>query len=113
MANNNKHGNLWHIFKEDQKNHPLPQEKVEAMMEKLGLSHACKEGVCPLCGGSVSYGSFELVDEGGTYDWDCSGCGATGKEGYDLVFDGRHYDVCRADGTKVDIDALLSEEGVV
>ena len=110
---NNKHGNLWHIFNEDQKKNPMPQEKVEEMMEKLGLLLACREGICPLCGGNIDYGSFNLVDEGGTYDWECPGCGATGKEGYDLVFDGNHYDVRRADGTEVDLSAIQSKENRV
>lgn len=104
MANNKKHGNLWHILDEDRKKNPMPREKMEAIKKNLGISPACKEGVCPLCEGGIVYGSFNLVDEGGTYDWTCSVCNATGKEGYDLVFDGHHYDVCRADGTEVIIE---------
>ena len=61
-----------------------------------------KEGVCPVCGGIILYGSFDLVDEGGVYHWDCGSCGASGREGYDLVWDGCHYDVELADGTKFD-----------
>ena len=61
-----------------------------------------KEGICPVCGGLIAYGSFDLVDEGGTFDWTCGSCGATGREGYDLVFDGSHYDVELSDGTKFD-----------
>lgn len=64
--------------------------------------HQYQEGICPVCGGSICYGSFDLVDEGGTYDWTCSSCGASGREGYDLVFDGSHYDVELADGTPLD-----------
>ena len=58
-----------------------------------------EEGICPVCGSQISYGSFELIDEGGVYHWDCHSCGASGKEGYDLIFDGRQYDVQLADGT--------------
>lgn len=65
---------------------------------------ADSEGVCPVCGGQINYGCFELVDEGGTYDWECPDCGATGKEGYDLTFDGSHYDVMLADGTPFEED---------
>ena len=56
------------------------------------------EGICPVCGAKFDYGCFDLVDEGGIYDWECPRCGATGKEGYDLIFDGNQYDVKLADG---------------
>lgn len=52
-----------------------------------------QEGICPICGGSIKYGVFELDDTGGCYKWECPECGATGKEGHSLVFDGNHYDV--------------------
>lgn len=58
-----------------------------------------EEGVCPVCGNQIDYDYFELCDEGGLYRWQCPKCGSTGKEGYDLVFDGEHYDVHLADGT--------------
>ena len=58
-----------------------------------------KEGICPVCGNYIEYGGFELVDAGAVYEWECPICGATGKEGYDLVFDGSHYNVKLADGT--------------
>ena len=61
----------------------------------------CEEGVCPICGGDIEYGDFEMHDEGATYDWECPKCGATGKEGYDLTFDGNHYNVCDANGNEV------------
>lgn len=60
--------------------------------------NAYKEGICPVCGSNIRYGSFELSGEGGFYEYHCPECGATGKEGYDLIFDGLHYDVCTADG---------------
>ena len=55
------------------------------------------EGICPICGGELEYGDDEPLDNGGVYDWTCSSCGATGKEGYSKVFD-RHYDVRDGDG---------------
>ena len=58
---------------------------------------ADKEGICPICGGELEYGDDEPLDDGGVYEWTCPGCGATGKEGYDKVFD-KHYDVQDGDG---------------
>lgn len=52
---------------------------------------ADEEGVCPICGGTdLDYGNDTPTDDGGLIDWTCPDCGATGKEGYDKVFD-RHY----------------------
>jgi rubredoxin len=62
-----------------------------------------QEGICPVCGEDIEYGDFEMHDEGATYDWECPKCGATGKEGYDLTFDGNHYNVCDADGNEIAI----------
>ena len=107
---NTPHWNLGKIFEKDQEKNPMPPEKAEEIRKKLGLAPAFREGLCPLCGEHFNYGSFELIDEGGVYEWTCPGCGATGKEGYDLVFDGNHYDVCRADGTLVDMDTLTQKE---
>lgn len=56
-----------------------------------------EEGICPICGDVLEYGSDILLDEGGYREWTCSGCGATGKEMYDKVFD-QHYDVKDGDG---------------
>ena len=67
------------------------------------------EGICPICGGHINYGSFDLVDEGGFYEWECPDCGATGKEGYDLIFDGSHYDVKHSDGTPFERGAKFNE----
>ncbi len=50
-------------------------------------------GVCPVCGGELEYGDREDMDEGGFYPWTCTGCGATGREGFDTCFDGHHYRV--------------------
>lgn len=60
-----------------------------------------EEGICPVCGATLEeYGAQETLDEGGVIPWECSQCGATGKEGYDRVFD-RHYNVCFANGNPV------------
>ena len=56
-----------------------------------------KSGICPLCGSELEYGEDIPLDDGGVYEWTCPACGATGKEGYDKVFD-RHYNVCDGDG---------------
>lgn len=58
---------------------------------------ADEKGICPICGGELEYGGDESLDDGGIYDWTCPSCGATGKEGYDKVFD-RHYNVRDKDG---------------
>lgn len=61
-------------------------------------SHADREGICPVCGSILEdYDAHEILDEGGVIPWTCRNCGATGKEGYDRVFD-RHYNVCLANG---------------
>lgn len=57
-----------------------------------------EEGVCPMCGAEIKYdGPHEIDDDGGTVPWKCPNCGATGKEGYNRVFD-QHYNVCDAEG---------------
>ncbi len=54
-------------------------------------------GVCPVCGGKLEYVDTIRSDNGGFAVWTCPDCGATGKEGYDEVFD-QHYDVRDGDG---------------
>lgn len=54
-------------------------------------------GVCPICGGELDYEDDIHTDDGGFFLWKCPACGATGKEGYDKVFD-QHYDVTDGDG---------------
>lgn len=58
------------------------------------LPDADEEGICPVCGGELEYGNDNPTDNGGLIDWTCPDCGATGKEGYDKVFD-RHYCVVK------------------
>lgn len=62
---------------------------------------ADQHGICPLCGGELKYTDNEQMDNGGVYHCICTSCEATGKEGYDEVFDGHHYEVRDADGAKV------------
>lgn len=60
-----------------------------------------QESVCPVCGAELtSYEEHDVLDEGGVIPWTCLRCGATGKEGYDQVFD-RHYNVRFANGEPV------------
>lgn len=59
------------------------------------------DGICPLCGHSIDYiGSYDHDDEGATLNFECSNCGATGKAGYDFVFDG-YYCVKDSNGEYV------------
>ena len=57
-----------------------------------------EEGVCPVCGDedNLEYDSSE-IDEGIKYPWECSACGATGDECYDMTFSG-HCNVTDKDG---------------
>lgn len=60
------------------------------------------EDICPLCGAEIEYqGDQELDDSGSVVSWECPKCGATGKAGYNLVFDA-HYQVCDANGNPVE-----------
>lgn len=58
------------------------------------LPNSDKDGICPICGGELEYGRDIPTDAGGLIDWMCPNCRATGKEGYDKVFD-RHYCVVK------------------
>ncbi len=57
-----------------------------------------EEGICPVCGAAVEFEDNIQMDGGGVYPWKCPTCGATGKQGYNEVFDGHHYDVRDGDG---------------
>ena len=52
------------------------------------------EDICPICGsGNLKFQGEEDDYNGGSFNaWTCENCGATGKAGYDHVFD-QHYDV--------------------
>ena len=47
--------------------------------------------ICPICGNSLHYGANEVTDELRIKEWVCESCGATGKEGYRMVFDCHYY----------------------
>lgn len=61
-----------------------------------------KDGICPVCGAEIEYDGDEDDDGngGGWWDWECPGCGATGRAGFDKVFD-RHYNVVDKDGNPI------------
>lgn len=69
-------------------------KRSELEFKKPGAQEA---GICPICGGNLEYGTDEPVDDGGLIEWTCLDCGATGKEGYNKVFD-QHYNVYDVDG---------------
>ncbi len=79
----------------------LGPECVTRMEFSIDDSANDEAGVCPLCGGSVEYGERESMDEGGVYFWTCPSCGATGREGYNEIFDGHHYNVRDKNGDPV------------
>lgn len=60
-----------------------------------------EQGICPICGASINYGNDQSLDDGGVIEWECPECGATGKEGYNKVFD-RHYEVRDVDGAPIE-----------
>lgn len=60
-----------------------------------------EDGICPVCGAKIdSWGSTNVDDCGTMVSWKCLECGATGKAGYDSVFD-HHYMVCDANGKEL------------
>lgn len=79
-------------------------------IRKKTINAVCQEGICPLCGGSLEYGARDDIDSGGTFAWECENCGATGEEGFDRVFDGRHYNVQDADGNYYEIVSPENED---
>lgn len=64
--------------------------------------HGDEENICPVCGSEVeSNWDYQLDENSGmNFSWICPGCGATGKSGYNEVFD-LHYQVCDAAGNKI------------
>ena len=68
------------------------------------------EGICPCCGSQIEYGQRNHMDNGGTTNWECPNCEASGEEGYDEVFDGMHYNVCDADGNECVYEASGPEK---
>jgi predicted RNA-binding Zn-ribbon protein involved in translation (DUF1610 family) len=45
-----------------------------------------EQGVCPKCGGTLSYGDSDLDGDNIGYDWICDDCGVEGVEWYSLMF---------------------------
>ena len=45
-----------------------------------------EQGVCPVCGGTLSYGFSEHDGESMGYEWTCDDCGVEGVERYSLLF---------------------------
>lgn len=72
---------------------------------KKKIAVKCESNVCPICGGmNLEYCGERVDDDNGcTYGWICKDCGASGREGHALQFDGHHYDVETGAGEKVDI----------
>ena len=56
-----------------------------------------ESGICPICGDALEYGVDELSEDGGSIEWTCSNCGATGEEYYKKVFD-KHSNVFDCEG---------------
>lgn len=60
-----------------------------------------EDGICPVCSAQITSWGITNVDDCGTMvPWKCSECGATGKAGYDSVFD-QHYMVYDAAGNEI------------
>lgn len=84
----------------------LAAPSTDAKKEQITVETKCEEGLCPICGGELHFaGCREDDDNGCTYPWNCSVCGASGKESYSLSFDGSHYDVETKNGTPVKLVA--------
>lgn len=82
-------------------------------MAKREITVTCQAGICPLCGSTLSYVDHDHCDNGGLNHWECPECGATGKEGYDEVFDGNHYDVCDGEGNPCSLKSPSKPANVV
>lgn len=61
-----------------------------------------QDGICPLCGGAIDYvGAYEHDDDGAMLDWQCLTCKASGKAGFNLVFD-QHYHIQDGNGNDIE-----------
>lgn len=45
-----------------------------------------EEGICPVCGEELEYGTGSADGSTYGYDWECKHCGAQGVEVYDMTF---------------------------
>lgn len=61
-----------------------------------------KDGICQSAAPKSSVTATKMMhgNGGGWWDWECPGCGATGRAGFDKVFD-RHYNVVDKDGNPI------------
>ena len=48
-------------------------------------------GVCPYCGGGLTYGVCKKDSAGPIYPWTCVKCGRQGKETYEVTFTGHYH----------------------
>lgn len=81
-------------------NYPGIVASIPAREGKLLRNH--EDGICPLCGKEIDYvGAYEHDDDGATLDWQCPFCGASGKAGYNFVFD-QHYCIWDGNGNAVE-----------
>ena len=65
------------------------------------ISRQNGSSLTPVCGGELKYdGDQVIMDNGTIVSWECESCGATGKEGSDIVFQ-RHFAVTGANGKPV------------
>lgn len=81
--------------------HILAAENITGLEFSIDDPSGDQAGICPLCQASIEYGERETMDEGGVYFWTCPNCGAAGREGYNEVFDGHHYNVRDKNGKPV------------
>lgn len=74
-------------------------------MDKKVIKATYPKGTCPVCGkGQVEIGeTHESEWCSGTREWTCPLCGASGEEGWEVVFTGKHYGVTDGDGNAVEI----------
>lgn len=46
-----------------------------------------EEGKCPKCNtGNIQYGLFNMLDDGGYYEYHCPDCGSDGREWYKMTY---------------------------
>lgn len=77
--------------------YPAPGEDIPPLHP-----YGDEENICPVCGAEVeSNWDYQLDENSGmNYSWICPGCGATGKSGYNEVFD-LHYEVRDKNGKAI------------
>ena len=76
-------------------------ENTADNLPKSNLPKEDEDGICPICGGELELHDNEIDDDGTICRWECQSCHATGKSGYNAVFDA-HYDVRDSDGNPIE-----------